>query len=810
MRLALPLALSALLVPSSALWGDSIAEQSQLRSLGLDVSAWQGNIAQSTWNNIRNIENREFVFIRASRGGTTGYYNQSDPNNNLGQNTLSQRYDDPYFVQNITRATNAGMFAGSYHFSRPDIIETTLNSGGIRNTGTDEANHFIQMAGAWMRPGYLLPVHDLEAGISQRTRNELAQFAIDFSNRTYQVMGIRPALYINGNYNNYLQGASLSLRNQLAQPSGFSPDMTSPAYTSLWIARWPSNPDIQNDHPKDTISYIYGPWDDYGVEHPWAFWQYTSTGRLQSFNNGNSNLDLNVAQGGTEFLKDQLVPAVWMNNSSGEWTGLANWNSGQPPIVPVQGEGQVARVGPLTLPNPRLPGHDDLPNNVYGHNDTVILHRPNASITVTHSSGTHNIRKLYVRETLNITGGNLNIHYVPSWDSTPHSAQFSAPVTLSGSGSLGVHTLHVDATRTFTLAGGTLTFDTIRLMPHSSSPARILVTGTVNINPRGSATATIVNGAGSGLSGRLDLGNGNRTINVGNGPAAVDLSVDVPIINGALTKAGAGTMRLTASNTYTGGTIINAGTLLAGNATGSATGSGAVVVNSGGTLAGTGTISGFVGVNGGTVSPGNTAGSPGILRLGQLNMNGGGTIAIDLGGTAPGTGHDQLIMTGAATLGGTLALNLTGGFVPQDGQELTILTAASISGQFETISGHQIAPDQWLATIYDATSVRLVPALPGDANLDGMVDIADLGILAANWQQSERQWIDGDFTGVGTVDIADLGVLASNWQNGNGGGMSFAEAMAMFDAFDGVVVPEPAAVGLLGLGLLAMRRRRCA
>lgn len=30
----------------------------QQRALGLDVSAWQGDISQSTWNNIHNVENR--------------------------------------------------------------------------------------------------------------------------------------------------------------------------------------------------------------------------------------------------------------------------------------------------------------------------------------------------------------------------------------------------------------------------------------------------------------------------------------------------------------------------------------------------------------------------------------------------------------------------------------------------------------------------------------------------------------------------------------------------------------------------------
>src|SRR5687768_8459305 len=178
------------------------------RVLGLDISAWQGNISQTTWNNIRNVENRQFVFIRSSRGGTTGYYNQSDPDNSDGLNTLSQRYDDPYFVQNITRAPAAGLLAGPYHFSRPDIIASTTNSAGIPNNGTDEANHFIQMAGAWMRPGYLLPVHDLEAGDGLRTDNEMAQFCIDFSDRIHQVMGIRPVIYLNGNYAEFVLGRS--------------------------------------------------------------------------------------------------------------------------------------------------------------------------------------------------------------------------------------------------------------------------------------------------------------------------------------------------------------------------------------------------------------------------------------------------------------------------------------------------------------------------------------------------------------------------------------------------------------------------
>ncbi|HEY3391191.1 MAG TPA: GH25 family lysozyme [Lacipirellulaceae bacterium] len=517
------------------------------RVLGLDISAWQGNLSQTTWNNFHNVEDRDFVFIRSSRGGTTGYYNQSDPNNNNNQNTLSQRYDDPYFIQNITRATAAGMFAGPYHFSRPDVIASTQNSGGIANNGTDEANHFIQMAGPWMRPGYLLPVHDFEAGDGIRTDNEMAQFAIDFSNRIYEVMGIRPAIYVSGNYANYvLGGASQSLRNQVVT-----------AYPTLWSARWPNqdNPDaidVQNGHPGDSISWVYGPWDDYGVTHPWAFWQYTSRGRLQSFNNGGSNLDFDVAHGGIEFVKDNLVPAIWMNNNSGQWTALSNWNSGQTPVAPVQGPGQVPRVGSLTLPATRLPGS----------NDTVILDRPNANITVTLGSGTHNIRKLYVREMLNLTGGSLTVNYAPTSDSTPIAAQFSERVSIGGNASLNVHTLQVDATRDFVIGDSTLSFNRINLMPHGTAPAEIHLSGNVSFNPLNNAAAVIANGAGTGSSGRIQLTPGqNHVLNIGDGSAAEDLAINVPILGDGFTKAGAGTLALYGLNNYDGDTIVQAGRL---------------------------------------------------------------------------------------------------------------------------------------------------------------------------------------------------------------------------------------------------------
>ncbi|MFT3787364.1 MAG: alginate lyase family protein [Tepidisphaeraceae bacterium] len=57
----------------------------------------------------------------------------------------------------------------------------------------------------------------------------------------------------------------------------------------------------------------------------------------------------------------------------------------------------------------------------------------------------------------------------------------------------------------------------------------------------------------------------------------------------------------------------------------------------------------------------------------------------------------------------------------------------------------------------------LTVALPGDANLDGMVNFTDLLTLASNYGLSVRTWSQGDFTGDGTVNFNDLLVLAQSY-----------------------------------------------
>jgi hypothetical protein len=53
--------------------------------------------------------------------------------------------------------------------------------------------------------------------------------------------------------------------------------------------------------------------------------------------------------------------------------------------------------------------------------------------------------------------------------------------------------------------------------------------------------------------------------------------------------------------------------------------------------------------------------------------------------------------------------------------------------------------------------------LPGDVNLDGLVDVGDLGVLAWHWGQESVRWPQADMNDDRVVDVGDLGILAANW-----------------------------------------------
>ncbi len=77
----------------------------------------------------------------------------------------------------------------------------------------------------------------------------------------------------------------------------------------------------------------------------------------------------------------------------------------------------------------------------------------------------------------------------------------------------------------------------------------------------------------------------------------------------------------------------------------------------------------------------------------------------------------------------------------------------------------------------------------GDFNLDGVVGILDLGLLGDGYNAAGG-WASGDANGDGSIGILDLGLLGDNY------------------GYDGSAIPEPATMSLLGLGAVAILRRR--
>lgn len=94
-------------------------------------------------------------------------------------------------------------------------------------------------------------------------------------------------------------------------------------------------------------------------------------------------------------------------------------------------------------------------------------------------------------------------------------------------------------------------------------------------------------------------------------------------------------------------------------------------------------------------------------------------------------------------------------------------------------------------------TVGVEDLLLGDANLDGVVDLLDLGILGDNYGlASGATWEQGDFDGNGTVDLLDLGVLGDNYGLAGGGSLELS------------VAPEPTTMTLIALGAAALIRRK--
>ncbi len=272
------------------------------------------------------------------------------------------------------------------------------------------------------------------------------------------------------------------------------------------------------------------------------------------------------------------------------------------------------------------------------------------------------------------------------------------------------------------------------------TPGSITYTGGINTVAAGLLTAAGAGGvSASGLNGSaggtagtsIFLVSGSnfnfspttgQTITI-SGSIADDSSTSLPGgpyqpgtgLGASIQKLGLGTLILSGTNTYIGGTAVQGGTLLIDGSV--ATG---VSVQSGGTLGGTGTVHGTATIqSGGTMSPGDN--SIGTITVNQYAQNPGSTFLVEI--NAAGASDEVISETTANVTGATIDITaLPGTYTP--GTIYTLISApGGITGQFTTVN---LSPSSLMGTLVYSPpgsptlllfELALAPITPSNNNL---------------------------------------------------------------------------------------------
>jgi autotransporter-associated beta strand protein len=408
-------------------------------------------------------------------------------------------------------------------------------------------------------------------------------------------------------------------------------------------------------------------------------------------------------------------------------------------IVPGSGSGQIAATSAVSVTS-----HGDL--NLLGNSNTIASLTMAGGLVETGAGGVLTLNgnvAVHAGTTVSTISGHLNLGGAVRTfdvdkglfaDDLVVSAQVSGPAgsdlikqgngTMLLTGPAGNN--YAGVTR---VNGGVLALDNASSL--GSASGNTIVSGGATLQLDGPVTVgepLHLNGAG--FNGQGALHSTGDTVNW-SGPIALDsdstVSVDAGTQltvsglisgNGVLTKAGGGVLALTANNTYSHGTVLNAGTLrVNGNQSNSP------VTQNGGTLEGTGTI-GSLTSHGGVVSPGSPGNAAGILRVsGNLTLSPATTYRVQINGPTPGVNMDQLEVIGAnpvvALNNAILSVSLGGGFVPAVGTTLDILrndgpnavipgfAGLPTSGSIITIGGLQFRINYSGADFNDVTLTRI-------------------------------------------------------------------------------------------------------
>lgn len=353
-------------------------------------------------------------------------------------------------------------------------------------------------------------------------------------------------------------------------------------------------------------------------------------------------------------------------NAADAWAGPATWNSATPDDATF---GNVTTDRTVTVDANTTAGTLDFTNTSAG-NDWYIASPGAFSLTV-NTAITVNGAGL-VRFDMPLTGSApITINAGTLRFNVDNDATYSGNITINNNATLLVDPSEDPTSGTIIIGatGGTISAGT-------SNPS-------VNLSLQVNGNLTNGGNANTTWSGSFDLMGGTRTFNVTNIHSA-GLKLNGVISNGAITKDGSGKLEFNGTNTFTGLTTVQSGTLVLNTASGNA-------------------IAGDVQVDGGTL---NNSRSDQIDNDSTVTMNGGvwSFVAggnnrteriqklVFSGGSLTMLGASQIVLTqsvGGVTTDTDLAVNVNlGGELAGDtGGSLNVLAVAREGGIFSPGNG---------------------------------------------------------------------------------------------------------------------------
>jgi hypothetical protein len=385
----------------------------------------------------------------------------------------------------------------------------------------------------------------------------------------------------------------------------------------------------------------------YGIENAVAF-----------TNSGSGQININRSTSG----------GIW-NQSTGTFSNSATLTIGSTAAV-----GQRCIYNTGTFNNNTGGAINANNSSLYGieHVTGTFTNAATINIGFLSTVGTYGLRNSSTFN--NNTGGQIKIDRSTSFGLRNNAGTFtnSATIIIGSLAAVGTTGISNGAT-IINNAGGTINID------------RSTIRGIINVTGTISNAGTLTIGASSASSIAYGIENTATFNNNTSGQININRSTMSGIYASANTFTNQGSITIGALVPVTNLVTANTGTY--SNVTG-------------GILKGAGNLAAANFTNaGGTLSPGY---SPGKMTFTGDEDFVNNTLIMEVNGTGmAGIDFDQVVVNGAATLGGTLALSIN--YVPVSGDQVTILSATAISGTFSNVTG---LPVDW-QVVYTANSVVL-------------------------------------------------------------------------------------------------------